>query len=161
VETTSEKEAHWTLVTHKSRTPLQPSPSSTATKNKYKALTTIDIQEQGLQEETTPAAHSGYRKKKQQVLMVGDSLLRGTGATICRPKREARKVLCLPGAKVHDVTERVPQLVKSTDYYLLLFFHVGTNDTTSQKVGRIKEDFRALGVKAKALVPTLSFPLLY
>jgi len=48
------------------------------------------------------------------------------------------------------VAERVPQLVKSTDYYLLLLFHVGTNDTASQKVGRIKEDFKALGVKAKS-----------
>lgn len=39
---------------------------------------------------------------------------------------------------------RVPQLVKSTDYYLLLLFHVGTNDAASKKVGRIKEDYKAL-----------------
>jgi len=43
----------------------------------------------------------------------------------------------------------VPQLIQSTDYYLLLLVHVGTNDTASQKLGRIKEDFKALGVKAK------------
>ena len=60
---------------------------------------------------------------------------------------------CLSGAKVRDVTERVPQLVKSTDYYPLLLFHVGTKDTASLNVGRIKEDFKALGVlgvKAKS-----------
>jgi len=44
----------------------------------------------------------------------------------------------------------VPQLVKSTAYYPLLLFHVGTNNTAGQNLGRIKEDFRALGVKAKS-----------
>jgi len=82
VETTSEKEAPWILVTRKSRTLLQP-PSSITTKNNYEALITIDTQKQGLQEETTPAAQSGYRKKKWRILVVGDSLLRGTKAPIC------------------------------------------------------------------------------
>jgi len=82
--------------------------------------------------------------------MVGDSLLRGTGEPIGRTHMEALKVCCLLGAKVHDVTERVPHLVKSTDYYPLLLFHVGINDTASRNVGRIKEDFKALGVKAKS-----------
>jgi len=92
---------------------------------------------------------------------MSDSLLRGTEAPICRPNTEARKVCCLPGAKVRDVTERVPQLVKSTDYYPLLLFHVGTNDTASQNVGSIKEHFKALGMKAKSLVPKSSFPPFY
>jgi len=58
-------------------------------------------------------------------------------------------VCCLPGVKVQHVAERVPQLVKSTDCYPLLLFHLGTNDTASWNVGRIKDDFKALGVKAK------------
>jgi len=48
------------------------------------------------------------------------------------------------------VTERVPQLMKSTDYYPMLLFHTGTNDTASRNVGRIKEDFKALGGKAQS-----------
>jgi len=48
------------------------------------------------------------------------------------------------------VAETVPHLFKSTDNYPLLLFHVGTNDTTSQNLGRIKEDFKALGVKANS-----------
>jgi len=59
VEATNENEAHWTLVICKSRTPLQPPPSSITTKNKYESLTTIDIEEQDLQEKSMPAAHSG------------------------------------------------------------------------------------------------------
>ena len=111
VETTNETEAPWTLVTHKSRTPLQRPPSSIATNNKYEALTTVDTQEQGLQEETTPAAQSGYPKKKQRVLVVGDSLLRGTETPICQPDGEAHKVCCLPRPEVRDVAKSVPQPV--------------------------------------------------
>jgi len=88
-------------------------------------------------------------------------MLRGTEAPICRLDREARDVCCLLGAKVQDVAKRVPQLVKSTDHYPLLLFHTGTNDTASRNVGRIKEDFKALGVKAKSLMPKLHFPLFY
>jgi len=44
----------------------------------------------------------------------------------------------------------VLQLTKSTAYYPLLLFHVGTNDTARRNTGRIKEDFKALGVKAKS-----------
>jgi len=45
----------------------------------------------------------------------------------------------------------VPQLVKSTDCYPLLLFHVGTNDIASQNQGRIKEDFKSLGGQAKSI----------
>jgi len=64
VEGTTDNEAPWTLVTHKSRTPLQPPLSSITTENRHQALTAINTQEQCLPEETIPAAHSGYRKKK-------------------------------------------------------------------------------------------------
>jgi len=110
VETTNENEAPWTVVTRKSRTPLQPPASNITTKNKYKALKTVDTQEQGLQEEPTPAAHSGYSKKKRRVLVMGDSVLRGTEVPVCRPGREASEVCCLPGAEVQDASQRVPNL---------------------------------------------------
>jgi len=158
VENSTENEAPWTLVTSRSRSPLQPPPSSITTKNKHEALTTMHTQEQGLQEETTPATHSGYHKNKRWVLVVGDSLFRDTEEPICRPDREASKLCCLLRAKVRDMAERVPRLVKSIDYYPLLLFHVGTNDTASQNVGKIKEDFKALGVKAISIGAQLIFP---
>jgi len=102
-------------------------------------------------------SHSRYRKKKQWVLMVGDSLLRGTKAPICRPDREACEVCCLPGAKVRDVAERVLQLLKSTDCYPLLLSHIGTNNTANRNPGRIKEDFKALRVKAKSFGAQVTF----
>ena len=83
--------------------------------------------------------------------MVDDSLLRGTEAPICQPDRESHEVCCLPGAKIRGMAKRVPQLVKSTDYSPLLLFHVGTNDTTSWNLGRIKKEFKALGVQVKSI----------
>jgi len=88
---------------------------------------------------------------------VGDSLLRGTEVTFCQPDREAREVCCLPGAKVRDVAKSVPLLVKSTDYYPLLLFHVGMNDTASWNMGRTKEDFKALGMQAKSIGAQIIF----
>ena len=35
------------------------------------------------------------------------------------------------------------------DYYPLLLLHVGTNDTVKQDLGKIKQDFRALGAQVK------------
>ena len=59
---TTENEAPWTLVTHKSRTLLLSPPSSIITKNRHEDFISVDIHEKGLQE-TVPAAHSGYLKR--------------------------------------------------------------------------------------------------
>ena len=73
------------------------------------------------------------------------SLLRGTEAPICWSAREQCDACCLPGAKAQDVTERMPQL-RSRDCYALLFFRVGMNDVARQNLGRIKQDYKVLGV---------------
>ena len=79
------------------------------------------------------------------------TLLRGTEAPICQPDRESQEVCCLLGAKARDVAERVAQLIKSTDHYPLLFFHVGMNDTAIWNLGRIRQDYKALVVQAKSI----------
>ena len=79
------------------------------------------------------------------MIVVGDSLLRGTEAPTCRPDALSREVCCLPGARIRDVTERLPSLVQSTDYSPLLLFHVGTSDTARSSLRSTKEDYRALG----------------
>ncbi|PKU30634.1 28s ribosomal protein mitochondrial [Limosa lapponica baueri] len=48
VADTTDNEAPWTLVTHKSRTLLQSSPSSINIINKYETLTAADTHKQGL-----------------------------------------------------------------------------------------------------------------
>lgn len=60
----TEKKALGYSVTHKSRAPIQSPPSSFTTKNN---------------------ACSRYHKKKYQVLVVGDSLLKVIEAPLCQP----------------------------------------------------------------------------
>lgn len=74
------------------------------------------------------------------------TLSRDTEVPICWPDRVSWEVCCLLEARVRVVLERVPQLVKNTDYYPLLLFHVGTNDTASHNLGRIKEEYKVLGM---------------
>jgi len=64
-------------------------------------------------------------KKKRRVVVVGDSLLRGTEGPICRPDPSHREVCCLLGAQVRDVARKLPGLVWPSDYYPLLVIRVG------------------------------------
>lgn len=60
-------------------------------------------------------------KKKRRVIVIGDSLLKGTKGPICHPDLQ-REVCYLRGARVKDVARRVTHLVRPSDYYSLLFF---------------------------------------
>ncbi|XP_075768762.1 uncharacterized protein LOC142821506 [Pelodiscus sinensis] len=88
-------------------------------------------------------------RRKRRVVVVGDSLLRGTEAPICRPDSSSREVCCLPGARIRDVTEALSRIIRPSDYYPMLLIHVGTNDTARCDTERIKCDYRALGVWVK------------
>uniref|UniRef100_A0A670I570 SGNH hydrolase-type esterase domain-containing protein n=1 Tax=Podarcis muralis TaxID=64176 RepID=A0A670I570_PODMU len=100
-----------------------------------------------------PTAHrrTPTRPKRRRVVVIGDSLLRGTEAVICGPDKMSREVCCLPGAKIQDVTERLQGIIKPTDKYPFLLVHVGTNDTASNSLQKIKRDYEALGRKLKQL----------
>ncbi|TRZ06778.1 hypothetical protein HGM15179_020329 [Zosterops borbonicus] len=84
-------------------------------------------------------------KKKRRVVLVGDSLLRGTEGPICRPDPSHREVCCLPGARVWDITERLPRLIEPSDYYSLLILQAGSDEIEKKSARAIKRDFRALG----------------
>lgn len=47
------------------------------------------------------------------------------------------------------MAKRVLQCVKNTEHSPLLFFHVGMNDTESQTLGGIMEDYETLGFQGK------------
>ncbi|KAK4831654.1 hypothetical protein QYF61_018621 [Mycteria americana] len=71
--------------------------------------------------------------------------LRGTEGPICRADPPLREFCCLPGARVKDVTRVLPSLVRPSDYYPLLLFHVGGDEAATPSPRAIKRDFRALG----------------
>jgi len=83
--------------------------------------------------------------KKRRVIVIGDSLLRGTEGPICPPDPSHGKVCCLPGAWVRDVARKLPGLVRPSDYYQLLVMQFGSDEVAERSPKAIKRDFRALG----------------
>ena len=89
--------------------------------------------------------------KKRKVVVVRDSLLRGMERHVSGPDLLFREMCCLLGARIQDITDRLPKLIKPADKYPFVLIHVGTNDTASNTVARIKEDYEALGRQLKTL----------
>ena len=46
---------------------------------------------------------------------------------------------------VRDITRKLPQLVRSTDYFLLLILQVGSDEIAQRSLLIMKRDFRGLG----------------
>ena len=80
-----------------------------------------------------------------------DPLLWGTEAPICQLDQTSREICCLLGARIRVVVEGLPKLIRPSDYYPLLLFHVGTNDTATENLDSIKSDYRALGPVVKGM----------
>ncbi|KGL92731.1 hypothetical protein N301_10736, partial [Charadrius vociferus] len=95
--------------------------------------------------QTTTQIKTSSVKKKRRVIVMGDSILRGTEGPICRPDPLYREVCCLPGARVRDVKRKLPSLVRQSDYYPLLVFQIGSDDVVRRTPRAMKKDFRALG----------------
>ena len=87
-----------------------------------------------LQEEAEP---------EPDVMLVGDSLVRGQGSEFCREKRR-RKHRCYPGRKIEDVTERVDYLVENSTEDSMFVTVVGTNNLRCDTAADIIEKYRAM-----------------
>jgi len=94
---------------------------------------------------SAPRTTTASAKKKSRVIVIGDSLLRGTEGPICQPDPSHKEVCCFPGAQVRDVAKKLPGLVRPSDYYPLLVKQVGGDEITERSPKAIKRDFRALG----------------
>ena len=104
--------------------------------NRYKALDALEdhtAEEAAREDTSTTNPRQGERqpsswRKRHQVIVVGDSLLRGTEGPIYRPHPTAREVCCLPRARRPDITVRIPDLIQPSDYCPMVLIHAGMND---------------------------------
>jgi len=85
------------------------------------------------------------KKKERRVIVIGNSFLRGTEGPICRPDPSHREAYFLPGARVRNISRKLPGLVRPSDYYPLLVMQVGSDEIAETSPKVIKRDFRALG----------------
>jgi len=54
-------------------------------------------------------------------------------------------VCCLPGARVRDISRKLPGLIHPSDYYPLLIVQAGNDEVADRSLRAIKNDFRGLG----------------
>ncbi|XP_069588568.1 uncharacterized protein [Ranitomeya imitator] len=163
------KADEWKHVTKRSKKTMEKSPT-TQLKNRYQIF--VEDEDGTPKDEAIPASKKekgkpqqvtakSTAKKHRRVVVVGDSLLRGTEAAICRPDITAREVCCLPGAMIKDVTDRIPKLFSSKDLHPFLLIHVGTNDTARKDLPTICKDFEELGKKVKELDAQVVFSSIF
>lgn len=88
-------------------------------------------------------------KKERRVIVIGNSLLKGTEGPICRVDPHLREVCSLPGARIKDIARELPKLVHPTDYYLLLVFQTDGEEAASRSLRGMKNDFKVLGRMVK------------
>ena len=65
---------------------------------------------------STPHFKTASTRKDRRVVVIGNSLLRGTKGPICQPDPTHREVCCLPGARVRDISRKLPGLIRPSDY---------------------------------------------
>ena len=88
-------------------------------------------------------------QKRDEVIYMGDSIVRKIDRTVCRGRREKTTTVCLPGARVDDVRKRVGQVMgPGTGGSICV--HVGTNDADKEGTTAIVGKFRALVRELKA-----------
>jgi len=132
-------------------------PSQVPLHNRYEAqeldeLGGVDIGESSSVQERLPKASQSAPhfattsvRKKRRTIVIGVSLVRATEGLICCSDLSHREMCCLPGAQVRDGARNISYLVKPSDYYPLLVFHIVNEEVGKRGPQAIKRDFRALG----------------
>ena len=87
------------------------------------------------------AVIDGFRRNS--TIYVGDSIVRKTGTRLSKGKDV---VVCLPGARIEQVTERVEKIMGRGRSILV---HIGTNNTDKEGTTAIVEKYRNLLKKMK------------
>jgi len=110
---------------------------------------------------SAPRLKTASSRKERKMIVVGDSLLRGAEGPICQPNPTRREVCCLPGARVRDISRKLPRLICPSDYYPLLIVQASSDEVADRSLRSIKNDFRRLvdgaGIQVLfACIPTVA-----
>uniref|UniRef100_A0A8C4T207 SGNH hydrolase-type esterase domain-containing protein n=1 Tax=Erpetoichthys calabaricus TaxID=27687 RepID=A0A8C4T207_ERPCA len=95
--------------------------------------------------------------KKREVVIVGDSIIRGFDAQVWSRERESRTVCCLPGAQVGDLPGKMDRLLARAGVDSVFIVHVGTNDIHKGRLSVLKSIFKELGAKLRSRTDKVVF----
>ncbi|KAK3548417.1 hypothetical protein QTP70_012738 [Hemibagrus guttatus] len=90
------------------------------------------------------------REMACDAVIIGDSIVRHVRASTAKGKVHT---LCLPGARVLDVSAQVPAILKKNIGAVVL--HAGMNDIRLRQTEILKKDFRSLVEKVRTTSPTM------
>lgn len=103
---------------------------------------------------STPHITISTTKKRQWVIVAGNSLLRGTEVPIHCPDRLSRELYSLPGVCTKNAPLRLPSLTPSTDCHPLLI-HVGWYN--QEQTGEYQEGLQSPWSHSKGLWNPVNF----
>eukprot|EP00061_Rhincodon_typus_P008233 g30665.t1 len=66
--------------------------------------------------------------KSRRVIVLGDSIVRGTDRSFCGCERDSRTVCCLTGARILDVSEQVWDILKKEGKEPEVIIYIDIND---------------------------------
>ena len=85
-------------------------------------------------------------KAKGKVLFVGDSITRFTDREFCKRDRTKRVRVCLPGARIEDISARVNKIVGDEE---VVAVQVGTNNLSRDNQFLLRSKYRELILRLK------------
>ena len=92
----------------------------------------------------------GRSEEEPEVLLIGDSQVRYLDRTFCEKARDKRLRVCFPGARVHDVSDRLDRLLVGTGRDAVVVVHVGGNDIGRTRSEELLKRYRVMLEKVKA-----------
>lgn len=95
--------------------------------------------------------------QKRELVIVGDSIIRGIDSVVCSRDKESRTVCCLPGAQVGDLLERADKLLARAGRDPVVMVHVGTNDIGKGRFEVLQDKFVELAEKFRGRSSTVVF----
>ena len=122
------------------------------TSNSFSGLSVEDSVEEVLVEESKEfCGISGGlwegEKTKGKVLFVGDSITRFTDREFCKGDHRKRVRICLPGARIEDISARVSKIVGDEE---VVAIQVGTNNLTRDNQNLIRSKYKELICRLKS-----------
>ena len=89
-------------------------------------------------------------KSKRNVVVIGDSVVKGIDTVLCDQDKEYRRLCCLPGARVQDVSSGLQRNLEWEGENPVVVVHVGANDIDKTGTKDLQREYEELGNKLKS-----------
>ena len=85
--------------------------------------------------------------REQEVMIYGDSRVRFMNRAFCERKRDSRMRVCLPGAKLKDLSDNFDDVVRGSSRGSVLILHGGVNDVGNTLSEELIDTYRTVIAK--------------